>query len=66
MTGPVFITIGGKERRLRYDINAAAEKESLIQPTNGFLTGLSQGCLLPYGKQQIMCQTVYSINRIVA
>ena len=30
MTGPVFITLGGKERRLRYDINAAAEMEELM------------------------------------
>ena len=30
MTGPVFITIGGKERRLRYDINSAAEMEELM------------------------------------
>ena len=30
MTGPVFISIGGKERRLRYDINAAAEMEELM------------------------------------
>lgn len=30
MTGPVFIMIGGKERRLRYDINAAAEMEELM------------------------------------
>ena len=30
MTVPVFITIGGKERRLRYDINAAAEMEELM------------------------------------
>ena len=30
MTEPVFITIGGKERRLRYDINAAAEMEELM------------------------------------
>ena len=30
MTGPVFITIGGKERKLRYDINAAADMEELM------------------------------------
>lgn len=30
MTDPVFITIGGKERRLRYDINAAADMEELM------------------------------------
>lgn len=30
MTGPVMINIGGKERRLRYDINAAAEMEELL------------------------------------
>lgn len=30
MTKPVFITIGGKERRLRYDINSAAEMEELM------------------------------------
>ena len=30
MTGPVYITIGGKERRLRYDINAAADMEELM------------------------------------
>ena len=30
VTGPVFITFGGKERRLRYDINAAAEMEELM------------------------------------
>lgn len=30
MTGPVLIEIGGKERRLRYDINAAAEMEELM------------------------------------
>ena len=30
MTGPVYITIGGKERNLRYDINAAAEMEELM------------------------------------
>ena len=30
MTGPVFIEIGGKERRLRYDINAAADMEELM------------------------------------
>lgn len=30
MTTPVFITLGGKERRLRYDINAAAEMEELL------------------------------------
>ena len=30
MTGTVFIKIGGKERRLRYDINSAAEMEELM------------------------------------
>ena len=30
MTEPVFITIGGKERKLRYDINAAADMEELM------------------------------------
>lgn len=30
MTGPVFIKLGGKERRLRYDINAAVEMEELL------------------------------------
>ena len=30
MTGPVFISLGGKERRLRYDINAAADMEELM------------------------------------
>jgi hypothetical protein len=30
MTGPVYITIGGKERKLRYDINAAADMEELM------------------------------------
>lgn len=30
MTGSVFINIGGKERRLRYDINAAADMEELM------------------------------------
>jgi len=30
MTIPTFITIGGKERRLKYDINAAAEMEELL------------------------------------
>ena len=30
MTGTVFITMGGKERRLRYDINAAADMEELM------------------------------------
>ena len=30
VTDPVFINIGGKERRLRYDINAAAEMEELM------------------------------------
>lgn len=30
MTGPVYITLGGKERKLRYDINAAADMEELM------------------------------------
>ncbi|MDR3591583.1 MAG: hypothetical protein P4N41_18155 [Negativicutes bacterium] len=30
MTGPVSITLGGKERFLRYDINSAAEMEELM------------------------------------
>ena len=30
MTTSVFITLGGKERRLKYDINAAAEMEELL------------------------------------
>ncbi|CQR74965.1 hypothetical protein SOV_34640 [Sporomusa ovata DSM 2662] len=30
MTGPVYLTIGGKERKLRYDINAAADMEELM------------------------------------
>ena len=30
MTGTVFITMGGKECRLRYDINAAADMEELM------------------------------------
>lgn len=30
MTGPVIINIGGKERRLRYDINAAADIEEVM------------------------------------
>ena len=30
MTGPVFIHIGGKERRLRYDINSAADMEEAM------------------------------------
>lgn len=30
MTGPVYITIGGKEQKLRYDINAAADMEELM------------------------------------
>lgn len=30
MTGPVSITLGGKERFLKYDINAAAEMEELL------------------------------------
>ena len=30
MTGPVYITLSGKERKLRYDINAAAEMEELM------------------------------------
>jgi hypothetical protein len=30
MTNSVFITLGGKERRLKYDINAAAEIEELL------------------------------------
>jgi hypothetical protein len=30
MTTSVFITLGGKERRLKYDINAAAEIEELL------------------------------------
>jgi len=30
MTGSVYIAIGGKERKLRYDINAAADMEELM------------------------------------
>ncbi len=30
MTGSTYITIGGKERKLRYDINAAADMEELM------------------------------------
>ena len=30
MIGPVYLTIGGKERKLRYDINAAADMEELM------------------------------------
>ena len=30
MTGPVYITLGGKECKLRYDINAAADMEEVM------------------------------------
>lgn len=30
MTGPVYITLGGKERKLRYDINALTDMEELL------------------------------------